>query len=222
MRTSFPNVRLYLLCVCLLAMPLAAAERINLDTVIEGLEQHYNRPETLHLEFEQTYSAPGRREIVETGEVYLRKPRRMRWVYEQPAGKLFVADGRDAYFYSPTANRVEKSPLRESGDLRTPLAFLIGRVDLRRDFDRFLYKPVGEDVYIAGEPKSARSPYSQVIFVVTPDYRIRRLEVHGQDESVMEFTFSDETVNLSLPDNLFEFQMPSGADLVEISEDEME
>lgn len=211
-----------MLLLCLVALPMAAAERIDLDSVIEGLEEHYNQPQTFQMAFEQTYSAPGRRTIVESGEVYLRKPRRMRWVYRQPAGKLFVADGSFTYFYSPTANRVEKERLRESADFRAPLAFLIGKVDIRRDFDRLLYKPDGEDVYIAGEPKSDRSPYDEVVFVVTPDHRIRRLEVHVQDQSVYTYIFSDEVVNPTLSDDLFEFQMPAGADLVEIADDEPE
>jgi len=211
-----------LLTVCLVAVSAFAAELPDLSTVIDGVERHYNRPQTLHLSFEQSYTAPGRRKLVESGELFLRKPRRMRWVYEEPPGKLFLADGNYTYFYSPSANRVEKSPLKESGDLRTPLAFLIGRVDLHRDFDRFIYRAEGEDIHIVGEPKSSRSPYSEVVFVVTPDYRIRRLEVHGQDQSVMEFLFSDEAVNPPLSDGLFEFQMPKGAELVELSGDEPE
>jgi len=200
----------------------ASAAGIDLSAAIEGVERHYNRPQTLQLSFRQTYTAPGWRTLVESGKLYLRKPRRMRWVYREPAGKLFVSDGDHAYFYSPSANRVEKTPLRESGDLRTPLAFLIGRVDLRRDFDRFIYRAEGEDIHIIGEPKSDRSPYSEVVFVVTPDYRIRQLEVHGQDQSVMEFTFSEETVNPPLADDLFQFQMPEGAELVELTGDELD
>jgi len=204
------------------ALSLSAADRPAYEGVIEGVESHYNRPQTLQLTFQQSYTAPGRRKVVESGEVFLRKPRRMRWEYRDPAGKLFVSDGNHAYFYSPSANRVEKSPLRESGDLRTPLAFLIGQVDLRRDFDRFLYRAEDEDIYVEGEPRSNRSPYCKVVFVVTPEYRIRRLEVHGQDQSVMEFVFSEETVNPPLADELFEFQMPEGAELVELSGDELE
>jgi outer membrane lipoprotein carrier protein len=202
--------------VCLAALPALAAE-LSVSSAIEGVENHYNRPRTIQLGFRQTYKAPGRPPRTESGDLYLRRPRRMRWDYRVPAGKLFLSDGDSAYFYSPASNRVEKMPLKRSGDLRTPLAFLLGRVDLRRDFREFRSRPEGNDLHIAALPKSKKSPYTQVDFLVTPEFRIRRLVVHGQDQSLMEFDFSGETVNPRLDAELFKFEMPEGAEFVELT-----
>ena len=206
------------LSVCLAALPLAAAG-VDIGRTIEGIEKRYNRPRTMQLVFEQTYTVQGRRPRTESGDLYLRKPRRMRWDYQQPEGKLFLSDGKHIYFYSPTANRVEKMPLKESGDLRTPLAFLIGRLDLRRDFREFRAKPIGEDALIAALPKSKKSPYTRVEFLIGPDFRIRRLVVHGQDGSLMEFRFSGERLNPPLAADSFQFVMPEGAEFVELSDE---
>ena len=70
----------------------------------------------------------------EAGELSLRKPGRMRWQYDSPKGKLFVSDGKQVYLYTPATNRVEKMKVRESDDMRTPLAFLLGKFDFWRDF----------------------------------------------------------------------------------------
>jgi outer membrane lipoprotein carrier protein len=109
--------------------------------------------------------------------------------------------------------------MKESGDLRAPLAFLMGRLDFQRDFREFRTKPEGADISIAATPKSARAPYSTVEFVVTPDYRIRLLKVVGQDRSVMTFQLSDEKINPPLDAGLFRFVVPPGVEVVDIDDD---
>ncbi len=197
-----------------------AATTIDLSAAIDGVEERYNRPKTMRLGFVQRYTWPGRPPRTESGDLFLSKPKRMRWEYSDPPGKLFLSDGDHVYLYSPVSNRVEKMPLKESGDMRTPLAFLIGRVDLRRDFREFRSRPNGEDLEVVALPKSKKAPYERVEFLLTPEYRIKRLMVHGHDQSVMEFQFSQEVPNPGLDPGLFDFQMPAGAEFVEITGDE--
>jgi outer membrane lipoprotein-sorting protein len=97
---------------------------------------------------------------------------------------------------------------------------LIGRVDLRRDFREFHSRQNGDDLEITALPKSKKAPYLQVDFVLTTDYRIKRLVVRGLDQSLMEFQFSDEQSNPALDPGLFTFQMPAGAEFVEMTGDE--
>jgi outer membrane lipoprotein carrier protein len=171
--------------------------------------------------FEQTFTAQNRPQRTEAGELFLRKPGRMRWQYTSPKGKLFLSDGKDIYLYTPASNRVEKMKVKESDDLRAPLGFLLGKLDFWRDFQKFTSRPEDADVRINAEPKSNRSPYSQVEFVVTPAREIRYLKVIGQDRSVMEFRFSKEKLDPPLADTLFRFETPPGAEVVNaISEQE--
>lgn len=204
-----------LLAVVFSALPASGAW--DLSTVIRGIEQHYNRPKTMELAFAQTYTYRGRPPRTERGRLYLWKPKRMRWDYVDPAGKLFLVDGDNVYFYSPSTNRVEKTPLKESGDLRTPLAFLIGKLDLWRDFKEFRTRAEGDDLSITALPRSKNAPFLTVSFLVNRASRIKRLVIEGQDRSVMEFRFSGEKVNPPLGRRLFRFQMPPGAEFVEVS-----
>ncbi len=199
------------LLVCLAA---AAADGDG-ARLLKGVEERYNRAKTIQVLFEQSLTVAAKPPRSESGELFLRKPGRMRWQYTNPAGKLFLSDGKDVYLYSPTANRVEKSRLKESEDLRAPLAFLLGRVDFKRDFAGFRTRQDGPDTWVVAAPKSDRLSWRQVEFLVSPGFAIRRLKVTGQDESVLEFTFERERVNPSLANRLFRFEMPAGAELVE-------
>lgn len=193
----------------------ACAAGPDLHGVLKGVENRYNRARTLQVLFQQSYEMPRRGTKTESGELFLRKPGRMRWQYTDPAGKLFVSDGKNIYLYTPSSNRVERSKVKESDDMRAPLAFLLGRLDFEREFSDFIYRQDGENVRITAQAKSDRVPFTQVKFLVTPSYEIRELEITGQDNSVMSFQFRDEKMNPKLDDKMFQFKAPAGAEMVE-------
>jgi outer membrane lipoprotein carrier protein len=187
----------------------------GLDTLIQGIEQRYNRARTLSVDFIETYSVAGRSHRPETGNLVLRKPGRMRWTYTEPAGKLFVSDGKNAFLYTSADNRVERSTLKASEDLHAPMAFLLGKLDLKKEFRAFETKPAGPDTYLVGEARTERLPYEKVQMLVGPDYAIHQLTVHGRDGSVLGFTFKNEVVNPAVPDQSFRFTPPPGADIID-------
>lgn len=169
--------------------------------------------------FQQSYGGPGRMTRVESGELTLSKPGKMRWDYTVPPGKLFLTDGDYAWFYSPSAGRVERTKTKESADLRAPLAFLMGRLDFQRDFREFRYRAENGEYHVTAAPKSDKAPYTQVEFIVTTDFAIRELAVTGQDRSLMRFRFSLERANIKFPPTQFTFQPPAGIPVVDVKED---
>jgi outer membrane lipoprotein carrier protein len=204
--------------VCLLAVSAAASASPDLTGILKGVETRYNRARTLQVHFEQTYDAPQRPSRTESGELFLRKPGRMQWRYSHPAGKLFVSDGKYVYLYTPGNNRVERTKVKESDDMRAPLAFLLGKLDFERDFKRFTYHPGDGGSWIAAEPRSGKAPFAKVEFLVGPSYEIRRLIVAEEDGSTMEFHFDREKLNPPLAESLFRFKAPPGAEVVEAAD----
>ena len=186
-----------------------------LDARLKALENRYNHAQTLQVHFTEGYSGPGQPQRTESGMLSLRKPGRMRWDYTAPAGKLFISDGKNVYLYLPSANRVEKMKLKESEDMRVPLAFLLGKLNFQKEFHNINARAEGAHVLITAEPKSPDLPYSRVEFSVAPDLQIRRLKVIGQDNSVLDFLFEQERLNPALESKMFEFRVPRGAQLVE-------
>jgi outer membrane lipoprotein carrier protein len=191
------------------------ADSGELKPLLKNVEKRYNSAKTIRVLFEQTYTPQGKPPRLEKGELFLRKPGRMRWEYTLPAGKLFQSDGKYVYFYSPSTNRVEKSRLKESEDMRAPLAFLLGKLDFDRDFTNYQARDDASGTVIRAVPKNDRLPYTSVDFTVSPDSEITRLLVTGQDNTVVEFRFAEEKINPPMSDKLFQFRLPQGAQLVE-------
>jgi outer membrane lipoprotein carrier protein len=193
----------------------ALAADPSLDTLLKGVESRYNRAKTLQVLFKEEYTPPNGARRTESGVLMLRKPGRMRWVYSQPPGKLFLSDSKFLWLYTPDENRVEKMKLRESEDMRAPLAFLLGKLDFDKEFQNLKATEEGHDMRISGEPKSENLPYSHVEFVVAPGNVIRQVKVTRYDGSILQFTFDQERIDPPLDSKLFQFQMPKGAELVD-------
>jgi outer membrane lipoprotein carrier protein len=117
---------------------------------------------------------------------------------------------------------VDRSKLKESADLRAPLAFLMGRMDFQRDFREFRYKVENGEYHVVAKPKSEKAPYNEVEFVVGTDFAIRELAVTGQDKSTMRFRFTSERANQKLPPSQFQFQAPKGVAVVDVNDGEEE
>jgi outer membrane lipoprotein carrier protein len=198
-----------LLAVC------AFATEAPLDGLLKRVESRYNHAKTLQVLFTEEYTPPGHSRRTESGLLMLRKPRRMRWDYSQPQGKLFVSDGKLLWLYTPSENRVEKMKFQETDDMRAPLAFLLGKLNFDKDFRNLQAHADGADTRITAEPRGDNLPYTAVEFVVAPDSRIREVKVTGYDKSVLHFTFDKERLDPRLDDKLFQFEVPKGAELVE-------
>jgi outer membrane lipoprotein carrier protein len=209
-------LRGFALATVVLLVVAAQAADFDVSRTLKGVEDRYNKSQALQLSFTETYRLQGRLRT-EKGELYLRKPGRMRWQYTAPAGKLFVSDGKFIYSYTPQDNRAEKMKFKEADDMRAPLAFLLGRLNFGDDFREFHSRQEDGGVYITAIPKSDKLPYTEVSFLATPDFAIRRLEVKGQDNSVLQFTFENEKKDPAISDSMFRFTPPAGAEFVDSS-----
>jgi outer membrane lipoprotein carrier protein len=186
-----------------------------LETLFKGVENRYNGAKSLQVVFHESYSAPQRPKRTESGTLRLRKPGRMRWDYTDPAGKLFLSDGKNVYLYTPANKEVEKFKMKESEDMRVPLAFLLGKLNFGKEFQDFEARQQDGLTWIAAHPKSDNLPYTKVEFAITPDYQIRRVVVTGYDRSVTDFAFDEERLNPPVDSKIFNFQLPAGARVVE-------
>ncbi len=208
---------LQLLCLGALGVSAFPAEPAA-NELIKKVQDRYNNARTLSVHFEENYSIQGHPRPTEAGDLVLKKKGKMRWDYTQPEGKLFISDGKEVYLYTSQDNRVEKVPLKDTEDMRAPLAFLLGHLDMKKEFRDFKVHPGDGGTWLNALAKNDRVPYEKVDMLIAPDGAIRELKVLGRDESVMTFTFTNEKLNPQVADKLFHFTIPPGADVVDAVE----
>ena len=209
--------RLAAVCVFLLFPLIGQCQNSTKDSekLLRTIENRYNRVQSLKLNFSETYAGFHRPAQTESGVLYLRKPGRMRWEYAVPEGKIFLSDGKDVFLYTPGDRRAEKSRLKQSEDMRAPLAFLLGKLDFSKEFKSFQMRAENDDIWIAAIPKSESLAYTGVEFLASPEGLIKRVRVTGQDQSKLDFTFTGEQQNVPVSAALFTFHPPPGVQVVE-------
>ena len=190
-----------------------------MHAVAEAVDQHYNHLQSLQADFVEIYQAAGS-ERTESGTLWLKKPGKMRWEYRSPEEKLFVGDGHDAWLYLPTDRQVRKSSMRKLEDLRSPLAFLLGKSKLEKELQDLSFAPGVQvwkpgDSVLRGVPRGLEDRVHQVLLEITPENQIARILIEGVDDSITEYRFSNLKENVSVADSQFRFTVPQGAEVIE-------
>jgi outer membrane lipoprotein carrier protein len=203
--------------------------------VAAHLEARYRSARTLQATFLERYAENGRLLRSEAGTAYFRRPGRMRWEYERPEKDLFLVDGKTAWFYVPVDHTVTRVPVKQSDDLRTPLALLAGQMKVSRACSRVELadneKPLREgDAMLrckvrgqknAGnnsEPDSVlgASESDTVLFEVARNTgELARLIVRQAGGIEVEFRFENWRFDPALSDNMFRFEPPAGVAIVD-------
>ncbi len=190
----------------------------DLHSLTQTVDQRYNHIRTLEAQFTETYSGPGASRT-ESGTLLLKKPGRMRWDYSEPHPKMFLVDGKTAWFYVPGENQVRRTPVKEIDDLRSPLRYLLGKTKLDKEFEDLHIaeneKPVNPgDVVLVGVPSGLSDRVARTLLEVSPDGYIRRIVIDELDGSVTEFRFLQQRENVEISDSKFRFTPPQGVEIV--------
>jgi len=194
------------------------AAAVPADDLIKQVQGRYNNARTLSVQFVENYSLLGHGRPPETGTLTLRKQGKMRWDYTRPAGKLFISDGKTVYLYTAADNRVEKVSLKDTEDMRVPLAFLLGRLEMKKEFRAFTVSEGEGGNWLKALPKTDRVPYKNIEMLIASDGSVRQLKVVGRDESLLAYTFENEKVNPPVAESAFRFTIPPGAQVVDAVE----
>jgi outer membrane lipoprotein carrier protein len=200
----------------LLATNLFAADTVH-DIGLR-VDARYNHLTTLKADFEESYNGAGIARN-ESGELWLQKPGKMRWQYERPTQKLFIVDGKNAYFYVPSERQARKMPAKKLDDFRSPIRYLLGKTKLENEFSNLaisteLPKQTG-DVVLQGVPKGMEDRVQRVLLEITPANQIARIRIEEIDGSVTEFLFQDIRENVPVKADLFRFSPPPGVEVIE-------
>lgn len=183
--------------------------------IAQRVDRHYNQLHSLKAEFTESYEGLGRARS-ENGTLLLLKPGRMRWDYSQPAGKVFVLDGKYAWFYSKGDPQVQRIGAKDLDDLRSPLRFLLGHTQLEKEIDHLAVTPtVNGSFILAGVPHGQEKRVQRLALTVTADGVITAIEIQETDGAETRFIFTGEQPNVPIAPATFHFTPPPGVPVVD-------
>jgi outer membrane lipoprotein carrier protein len=184
------------------------------DALVRKVDDHYNHLNSLRAHYAEHYSGMGMNRA-EEGTLLLKKPGRMRWSYATPVGKVFVLDGKFAWFYTPGDAQATRVPAKQLDDLRSPLRFLLGHTQLKKELDSLMVVTDGTGFRISGVPKGMAQRVKSLSLGVTAAGAIEQMRLEETDGAVTEFSFSQMQENVPVKDADFAFIPPAGVSVVE-------
>ena len=193
----------------------------DFDEALSGMERRYAAVDTVVGSFRQIYSAPGITQADETGVFKLKRPGLMRWEYRTPEEKLFVADGKECFSYSPLDRQVTIYPLTPADLARTPFAFLLGGGNVRRDYsvsaETEFRTAFSDTIPLRLTPVRKSGEYVSVTLELdAKTFDIRRVIIREEGGNTSEFLLSDMELNQKINDGDFRFRPPRGVQVIRV------
>lgn len=203
---------------CLSTLPLFAAQ-IGVREISRQTDEHYNHIKTLKADFTQFYEGGGVTRS-ESGSLWLKKPGRMRWEYEQPRKKLFLTDSQSAVFYVPGERQARRTSVKQLDDIRSPLRYLLGKTRLEKELDGLSLAPdvaatSPGGVVLRGIPQGMKDRIGEVLLEISPARQITRIVIREVDGTTTDFRFSRLEEDVPMPDSMFRFVPGPGVEIIQ-------
>jgi outer membrane lipoprotein carrier protein len=200
----------------LLSVSLGAQQKApTVHDIAARVDRHYNQLHSLKAEFSETYQGMGMKRT-ESGTLLLMKPGRMKWDYSSPPGKIFLLDGRYAWFYTAGDSRVQRISAKELDDLRSPLRFLLGHTELEKEMSNLSMTAGPNGSYtLSGQPKGQEDRVNRLALTITASGVMTAIDVEETGGALTHFSFSGEQTNVAIPPATFQFTPPPGVPVVD-------
>lgn len=210
-----------IVAVLLLWAPANAADKPKVETVVQNMQAFYAQTVDLKSKFKQVYSDTlYNRTRTSYGSVLVKKPGMMRWDYNKPERKSFIADGKVLWVWEPRDKQAFRNPLSVD-TLSTGLTFLLGKGDLNKEFvvayatDKKDQLGGPDDLVLKLTPHKRSAQFEYLLMAVDPtDFKVSESMVVNR-HSRNHFAFSDVEINVKLADTQFRFQPPKGTRVID-------
>jgi len=200
-------------CACLQASSQQVA--LSANDLAKRVDEHYNHLQSLKASFTELYDGLGMHRS-ESGTMLLRKPGRMRWEYQSTPGKVFVLDGKYAWFYAPGDTQVQRIAASQLDDLRSPLRFLLGHTKIESELTGLTLAAGQSGTYVlSGQPKGQQKRIAKLSLNISAAGVITGIEIDEADGAQTRFSFTGEEPNAVLPESAFHFKPPAGIPVVD-------
>ncbi len=186
----------------------------DLKQVLDRLQRHYRDTRSFSAKFSEEIATVGAPKRIRKGTVSFRKPGRMRWEFQDPEKQTIVSDGETLYSYDPDLNQVVETPLKQALKSSSATSFLLGIGNINRDFKAAFATPAAPTGLVDLILDAKTGGYKIQVGLDPRTYNLIRLTLTDQLGDTTTIDFRDVHDNVELPESIFAFKAPAGADVV--------
>ena len=204
----------------ILLLPLLSFSQ-TVEEVAFKAETRLRSIQSIQANFEQTlYPSSLSTPLKERGKFYLKKPDLMRWEYKEPEEKIFLYKEGVFLIYYPEDKELVQSAVSKETYESEVLSLLSGKKSLMNNYT-VEFSPFPSENQNSWKLKLTpleENEYSSILLEINEKtWLIQRAIFFDWTGNKSEFHFSQIKTNVSLPQKLFELELPAD---VEIFKDE--
>ncbi len=197
-----------------------AQEDAALSETVAKMQAVYDATRSLKGRFTQKVKSQFGKVQEASGRVIFAKPGKMRFDYESPAPRNFIADGKTLWIVEPTRKEVQKLAF-ETALMPAAVSFLWGDGKLTESFEieRMTQQriPVVGNIELRLTPKKPSTHVKVLYFSVDPkSYRVTGMLVEDTVGGRNMFVFGDLEANVATRESDFAFAPPPGFQVLEL------
>jgi outer membrane lipoprotein carrier protein len=196
----------------------------DIRDLVKKVQERYDHLKDLQADFQQSTKIEGfEKTLLSSGQLYLKRPGRLRWDYREPTPEEIYVRQNDVMMYVPEHQQVLVGKLTQLAASQAPLQLLQG---LSRLEDHFTLQSVkggrrgeGGLPLIALYPKGADDDTMRTVDHITLEvqpklYVLKTVAIHEVGGNVSTFRFTNIRTNSGLGNELFDFKPPEGVEVV--------
>ncbi len=193
--------------LCLLCTPVWA------NPAQQQLESFVSQVQAATGGFSQyTVGAQGQTKPAQSGQFAFQRPGRFKWDVQKPYAQQIISDGLQLFQFDPDLNQVTVRKVDQAIGT-SPAAILFGSGSLEQSFTVTALPDKDGLLWLRAKPRDGQAGFVHVDlgFREGLPARIILLDAFGQNTHI---DFSGLVRNPSMPDQVFKFVPPQGADVV--------
>lgn len=190
----------------------------SLPPLLREVEVMYSKSPTLSAKFSQlTDSVTMTQKKKSSGNLFVKRPSKVRWETNEPDVSLFVSDGSNTWFYTPPFDAEERGQLveRKASETQSKLttALLTGSFSINKDMKFRQKTPFRYS--LTPKPGSAGTVIEAIIDIDAKDKLIKKVTLEHSGGNHTEIRLSEIKLGTALKDALFTFKAPPNTDRVD-------
>jgi outer membrane lipoprotein carrier protein len=197
----------------------ARAQALSPDEAVARLERTLKAVTTLQARFEQLHFSMSVSEpLREKGDLFLRKPDRMRWAYKDPQDKVFLYKEGVLEMYLPEEKQLTRSPVAKEALETDIFGIFLGAMSFREAYaveDNPFPTEAARVRQVRLTPKTEGEFSHLLLEIDETTWLPRRVIFLEWAGNKREFIFSQIRTGVRIPDKTFTLRVPPGTEVID-------
>ncbi len=204
------------------SQPVLSGEKGRLDEIVDRVQKKYNGISDYRADFlqEAEVRALGRTQKA-SGEVWLKRPDKMKWVFQGPTKEVYISDGNKVLYYNERDNQLLETTFAGINGNTDPMMLLSGLGEIRKLYKIRFADDKGLRVkntdLLELIPDGASDNKSRIFINVNRSSSlVDTIHLFDPFGNQTRISLSEVRTNTDIPDGVFAFKSPKGTEVIKL------